>query len=471
MGRGRVLKISELRKLTLLEIARAIREQETSSTEIVEVLLEQIRRTDSKIRAYVTVCGNSATKLAEVGDRQLRSGVDLGPLHGIPVAIKDNFETKGIRTTCGSMLLKDYLPSADCTAVKRLKSAGAIVLGKLNTHEFALGGVTPPTRNPWDINRIPGGSSGGSAAAIASSSAIATIGSDTGGSIRIPASFCGVVGLKPTYGRVSRNGLFPESWSLDHVGPITRRAEDAALMLSIIAGRDDLDPMSSERPVPEYVRVLRNGISGLRIGVPKSYFFDHCDREIRKAVYSAIDVLRTLGCTTDEFEFPHIHEIMAAHRIIDRCESSAYHERTLAEKPNDFAPDVRLLLEEGLLLPATYYIQAMRFRAMVFPKILNIFKRFDVIVTPTEPMVAPKIGVSKVRFGEVEELVSRAVAQYTAQFNLLGLPALSVPCGFSSNGLPIGLQIIGSAYDESSVLRVGFEYERATEWYLRSPKT
>jgi len=463
------MKISELRTLSLREMGVQIREGKTTSSEITRLLLEQIHRTDSKLRAYVTVCEEAALEQAETADLQLKAGRDLGVLHGIPVSIKDLFETEGVCTTCGSKLMQDYVPKSDCTVVKRLKQEGAIVLGKTNTHEFALGAITPPTRNPWDLNRIPGGSSGGSAASIAACSSIAATGSDTGGSIRIPCSFCGVVGFKPTYGRISRAGVFPESWSLDHIGPITRGVEDMALMLTIIAGRDELDPTSSEEPVPDYLRQVREAISGLRVGVPTNYFFERCDNEVSESVQSAIGLLGQLGCRRVDFEFPRTPEILAAHIAIDQSESSAYHKDSLARRPSDFQPDVRLLLEQGLFIPAVYYIQAQRFRGLIFREVMKLFERFDVIVTPTQPMTAPQIGQQKIKFADAEETVDSAVSRFDAPFNLLGLPALTVPCGFSNAGLPIGMQIVGRAFDESTVLRVGYAYENATDWHSRFP--
>jgi aspartyl-tRNA(Asn)/glutamyl-tRNA(Gln) amidotransferase subunit A len=464
------LRVDELRKLTLLEIAQKIRSQETCSSEIIRLALEQIHRTEGKLRAYVTVCEESAVELAEAADLQLRAGQDLGPLHGLPVSIKDLYETKGIRTTCGSKLMQNYVPKSDSTVVNRLRLNGAIVLGKTNTHEFALGGITPPTRNPWNLNHVPGGSSGGSAAAVAASSALASTGSDTGGSIRIPASFCGVVGLKPTYGRVSRAGIFPESWSLDHAGPITNRVEDAALLLKIMAGHDELDPTSSKLPVPDYVEQLSRDMEGVRIGVPTNYFFDQCHENVNAAVRSAIDLLKDLGCSTTEFEFPHIPEIMAAYTTLDSCEASAYHEREIEERADDFQPDVRLLLETGLFIPATHYIQAQRIRGMIFPVIMDLFRKFDAMITPSEPMVATKVGQQTVKFGDAEESVDSAVVRYLAPFNLTGLPAISIPCGFSKDGLPIGMQIIGRAYDETTVLRIAHAYEQSTDWHLKAPQ-
>jgi aspartyl-tRNA(Asn)/glutamyl-tRNA(Gln) amidotransferase subunit A len=465
------MKLTELRTLTIRQIASQIREGKTSPTEITKLMLERIKRTDAQVKAYVTVLGEAELlKQAEAAELHLRSGCDLGPLHGIPVSIKDLFETEGIRTTCGSRLKQDYVPKTDCTVVSRLKSAGAIILGKTNTHEFALGGVTPPTRNPWHTQHIPGGSSGGSAAAIVACSAIVATGSDTGGSIRIPASFCGVVGLKPTYSRVSRAGVFPESWSLDHVGPIARRVEDSALMLKVMAGYDRSDPTSSHRRVPDYVERIQHGVRGLRVGVPGNHFFEHCDREVSDAVSSALEVLKELGCQLVDFEFPYLPEIMAAYTTIDSCESSAYHERELADRAEDFKPDVRLLLEQGLFIPATYYIQALRVRAMVFEAITNVFQKFDVIVTPSEPVVAPAVGQGTVAIEKYEETVDGAEVRYLAPFNLTGLPALSIPCGFSRSNLPIGMQIIGDAFDESTVLRVGNAYESETDWHLKFPQ-
>ena len=452
----------------MLEIAAKIRSHETSPVEVVRLILEQIKRTDRKLKAYTTVCGESAVRLAEGAEAQLRGGHDLGPLQGIPVSVKDLYETEGIRTTCGSKLLQDYVPNTDSTVVSRLKQAGAIVVGKTNTHEFALGVTTPPTRNPWNLDHVPGGSSGGSAAATAVTSAVASTGSDTGGSIRIPSSFCGVVGIKPTYGRVSRAGIFPESWSLDHAGPITKRVEDSALLLRVMAGRDELDPTTSHLPVPDYVEELKREAHGVRIGVPKNFFFEQCHDDVQAAVRNAIDVLKGLGCSTTEFEFPHASEIIAAATALDFCESTARHERDIAQRAGDFQPDVRLLLETGLFIPATYYVQAQRVRAMAFREVMNLFREFQVMIAPTEPMVATKVGQQTVMFGSVEESLDSAACRYLYPFNLTGLPALSIPCG-QSGGLPIGMQIVGKAYDEATVLRVGQAYEQATDWHLKTP--
>lgn len=404
-----------------------------------------------------------------MAEQEVESGAKLGPLHGIPVSVKDLFETKGIKTTCGSRLMPDYVPNADCTVVKRLKQAGAIVLGKTNTHEFALGVITPPTRNPWNPECIPGGSSGGSAAAVAVSSAVATTGSDTGGSIRIPASCCGVVGLKPTYGLVSRAGVFPESWSLDHVGPITKRVEDAALMLSIMAGYDEADPTSVQASPVDYVASVYDKPHAVRIGVPKNYFFDGCEERVRKLVLDALKDLEGLGFSIVEFEFPHMQEIMFSYRAIVQSEASSFHETTLNKRAAELVEDARLFLETGLFIPATAYIRAQRVRAWVFTQIQNLFRDLDAIATPTLPELAPEVKALPIDLVERRRKISGPMSQYVSPFNLTGLPAMSVPCGFI-DGLPVGLQLISKAFDEQKLLRIGYAYQQATDWHLRFPE-
>ena len=418
----------------------------------------------------MTVCREDAIRQAHLAEKEVKSKSAVGSLHGIPISIKDLFETEGVKTACGSRLMAQYVPNVDCTVVKRLKQAGAILLGKTNTHEFALGGITPPTKNPWNLEHIPGGSSGGSAAAVAISSAIAATGSDTGGSIRIPASYCGIVGFKPTYGLVSRAGVFPESWSLDHVGPMTKRVEDAAFMLAAMAGYDPSDPASSHALIPQYHNFLHANLERTRIGIPRNYFFDGCDEQVSKLVLNAIEKLESLGCKRVEFEFPYLDEIMAAYTTIVLAEASSVHEMNLRKATNEFREDSRLFLEEGLFIPATYYIQAQRIRAMVFPKISQLFRDFDAIITPTQPMVAPESNSQPsikdaAKLGEIDF----AMVRYLAPFNLTGLPALTVPCGFSE-GLPVGLQIVGRVFDETTVLCIGYAYQQATDWHLRFPE-
>jgi aspartyl-tRNA(Asn)/glutamyl-tRNA(Gln) amidotransferase subunit A len=456
-----MMNLAELRKNTLLDISSLLKRGEITSLELVELILEQIRRTDDKIKAYVTVCAEASRKSGARADRELKTGKAKGMLHGIPISIKDNIETKGIPTTCGSKLLGDYVPDQDATVVSRLKSSGSIILGKLNLHEFAQGGVSPPTRNPWNLERTAGGSSGGSGAAVAATSTLAATGTDTAGSIRMPASVCGVVGLKPSYGRVSRMGVFPASWSLDHVGPMTRRVEDAAVLMTIMAGYDELDPTTVRSPVPNYIRAARNdNLREVTIGVPKNYFFEGCDKRIRKAIFRAIDLLSGLGCNTEEFIFPNGKEIMAARLALDMCESTSFHLQWLSgPKSKKYQPDVREYLEQGLAIPAVHYIQALRYRSEALRKFQTLFQKFDVMITPTEVMLAPPYG---------EKVNDNSIMQCTGPFNFLGFPALSIPCGFS-DGLPIGLQIIGQLFDESRVLQIGNAYEKATRHYLSAP--
>jgi aspartyl-tRNA(Asn)/glutamyl-tRNA(Gln) amidotransferase subunit A len=461
----------DARSLTAYSAAAMIREGQLTSEAVVEALLARIDATDDRVMAYITVCRDSALKEARKADARLKEKKQrrVGPLHGVPVSVKDLIETKGIRTTAGSKLLPTYVPNRDATVVERLKAAGAIVIGKTNTHEFALGGVSPPTRNPWNLGRIPGGSSGGSAAAIATGSALTSLGSDTGGSIRIPASYCGVVGLKPTYGRVSRTGVFPESWSFDHVGPITRTVQDCALVLGVIAGRDPLDTTTSGRPVPDYLSDMQPDIEGLRVGVPENYFFEPIERGVRSAVNRAIKDLARLGAKVEHFHFPMADEILGAHTIIDLAESSAYHEDSFRERAGDYQPDVRALLEQGFLIPAVDYIRAQRWRGVFFPRMRSLFKEIDLIVTPSQPMTAPKHGAGTLTLDGREIDVNMAMTRFMAPFNFTGQPALSINCGFS-NGLPVGLQIVADHFEEGKILSAATAYERATRWHLHQPE-
>jgi aspartyl-tRNA(Asn)/glutamyl-tRNA(Gln) amidotransferase subunit A len=350
-----------------------------------------------------------------------------------------------------------------------LKQAGAILLGKTNTHEFALGVITPPTRNPWNPECIPGGSSGGSAAAVAASSAVAATGSDTGGSIRIPASCCGIVGLKPTYGLASRSGVFPESWSLDHVGPITKRVEDAALILSVMAGYDENDPSSAQVSVPDYVASLDDKLHALSIGVPNNYFFDECNERVRDLVLGALKKVEEFGCKIAEFEFPYVAEITSAYRAIVLSEASSFHEITLSKRATELGEDSRQFLDAGLFIPATTYIKAQRIRAWVFEETQKLFRKFDAIVTPTLPMVAPEVKALPTDLTERRRKISSPMSRYVSPFNLTGLPAISIPCGFT-NGLPVGAQLISKAFDEITLFRIGYAYQQATDWHLRFPE-
>ncbi|MDA4130814.1 MAG: amidase family protein, partial [Thaumarchaeota archaeon] len=378
----------------MLELSKSIKRGDLSSLELFSILLEQIRRTEKKVKAYVTVCYKSARIQAEVSDRELKLPESRKKvLLGIPLSFKDNFETKGIRTTCSSQILRNYVPKHDATVVARLKSQGAIVLGKLNMHEFAQGPITPPTRNPWNLEHISGGSSGGSAAAVAASSAVAALGSDTGGSIRGPAAFCGVPGIKPTYGLLSRHGLIPASWSLDHAGPICRRVEDIALLMMLMAGADPLDPSTSSKAVPHYLKEIEKDLKHVRIGIPRNHFFNVLDKRISKTITRAIDLLiDDLGCIPVEFDFPDPSKMLQARLTIDSSESAAYHSKWMATSEKRYQPDVRAALRQGARISAVDYIQALRYRTVALERFLPLFKKFDVMITPSVITLAPRVG-------------------------------------------------------------------------------
>jgi aspartyl-tRNA(Asn)/glutamyl-tRNA(Gln) amidotransferase subunit A len=465
------MRISELRELTLVKAVSAVKSRRLSPVELSERLLERAKQTESEIRAYLTF-NEDLLAQAQASEEKIRQKKKLRVLEGIPITVKDLIRTKGIRTTAGSKLLSDNIPDYDATVVRKIKGSGGLVFGKSNTHEFALGGVTPPTKNPWDRNFIPGGSSGGSAAAIAASSALASLGSDTGGSIRIPACYCGVVGLKPTYGRVSRFGVYPESWSLDHVGPITKTVEDAALMMNVISGFDRMDPNSVRAPVPNFTAPLRKSIKGLKIGIPENHFYTHVQDDVLRTVKEAIRQLERLGAHLDYFEFPSLKAIMAAYDAIDTAEVSSFHEDLYRERKSEYQPDVKSYIELGFTVTAVQYLKAQRLRAFLTSKLRELYSKFQVIVTPTQPMPAPALKASMITYPDgFEENELNAMVRFLAPFNLTGLPAISVRCGFASSRpkLPIGLQIIGDLFDEATVLRVAYAYERSTNWNEELP--
>ncbi|MHB8576812.1 MAG: amidase, partial [Dehalococcoidia bacterium] len=406
---------------------------------------------------------------------EIAAGKVRGPLHGIPIGLKDLYATAGIRTTGGAKILDDWVPEQDCTAARKLREAGTVLLGKLNTHELAYGVTTDnphygATHNPWKLDRIPGGSSGGSGAAIAAGLAAGTLGTDTGGSIRIPASLCGCVGLKPTYGRVSKAGVLPLSFVFDHPGPITATVEDAAIVLQAIAGYDPADPATAPVPVPDYTAALSGGIKGLRVGVPRDYFFDRLDNEVRAAVEAALNVLRGLGAEVRDVSVDggEIEAAVGALFGFVLSEAKEYHAKAWAERPQDFGSDVAAIFsQQGPDAPRM--ASALRANYALTAAMRQTLEEVDVLVTPTTPTPATRIGQQTVSYGGGEDPVIFAMIRFTAPFNGTHLPALSLPCGFSSEGLPIGLQIAGRPFDEATVLRAGHAYEQATEWHRRRP--
>jgi aspartyl-tRNA(Asn)/glutamyl-tRNA(Gln) amidotransferase subunit A len=463
----------DLSALTIARAAQALRAGELSPLELTETYLRRIERLNPRINAYITVTAERARADARRATEDFVAGRIRGPLHGIPVALKDLFETQGIRTTGGAKIHADYVPAQDCTVAKRLRDAGTILLGKLNTHEYAYGVTTNnphfgPTRNPWNLAHIPGGSSGGSGAAIAAGLATATTGTDTGGSIRMPASVCGVVGLKPTYGRVSKAGVLPLSYLFDHAGPITRTVEDAALVLNAIAGYDPEDATTVRTPVDDYTRELGAGLRGLRIGIPRAYFFDRLEDEVRAAVEQAIAELHRLGADVRDVVIPGVEQGFNAIFGLVLSEAQEIHAHALRTRPADFGADVLELLSPPAP-DAMSLMLGLRARDALTVEMRTALESVDALVTPTTPIVAARIGQENIRYGGVEESVFGAMIRCTGPFNITGLPALSLPCGFTRAGLPVGLQIVGRPFDELTVVRVGHAYERATDWHERVP--
>jgi aspartyl-tRNA(Asn)/glutamyl-tRNA(Gln) amidotransferase subunit A len=399
----------------------------------------------------------------------------LPPLAGVPVALKDLVSVKGGQCTAGSRILEGYRAPYDAHITERLRESGAVILGKTNMDEFAMGSSTEhsaygPTRNPWDLARIPGGSGGGSAAALAAFEAPLALGTDTGGSIRLPAACCGVVGLKPTYGRVSRAGAMPLSWSLDHVGPLARTVRDAAVLLGVIAGADPADATASARPVPDYGRDLDRPITGLRVGVPDRYYWDGLDGEVLAAVGTAIDGLRDLGAEVADCVLPDPALLNDVANVIARSESAAVHARIARETPHALQPAVLARVEVGFHVSAHDYLQAARLRARATRTFVeDVFSRVDLLIAPTIPEPAPALAAAKA--GPPDEIVRRMgrFSRLTRPWNALGLPVLQVPCGFSADGRPVGLQLVGRPFDEATVLRVGHAYEQAAGWWRRRP--
>ncbi|MFN7994270.1 MAG: amidase [Bryobacteraceae bacterium] len=444
--------------MTLLETADALRKREVSSVVLTTAALACIERLNPGTNAMLTVMADSARERARQADVELARGEARSPLHGIPIAVKDLFYTKGVRTTGGSKLFANFVPDYDAAVVERLNDAGAVLVGKTGLHELAYG-ITSSNphfgviRNPWDRDRIPGGSSGGSGTSVASGMVFMAMGSDTGGSIRIPASYCGTVGLKPTFGRVSRYGSFPLGFSLDHMGPLTRSVRDAAAVLEAIAGYDWRDDSTSRHPVESYVPAAEPSIRGVRVGMPENFFFERVDAEVEKAVRATFKTVESMGAEVVPVRVPDMAAINTVARIILLAEASAGLEPHL-ERRDQFGADVLALLDQGRLIPATDYVNAQRLRRRMQTEFNALFSRIDCLFTPTTPITAPRIGETTATIGGETEDVRLATTRFMRGVNLLGVPAISVPCGSDRHGLPIGLQIIGKAFGEALILRV-----------------
>jgi aspartyl-tRNA(Asn)/glutamyl-tRNA(Gln) amidotransferase subunit A len=454
---------------TILQVADLFRNKKLSPVELTQNCLARIERLNPVLNAFITVTADSALVEARQAEAEIQSGNWRGPLHGIPLGLKDLIDTAGVRTTAASALFKDRVPTEDAKIVSRLKTVGAVLLGKQNLHEFAYGGSSVisyygASHNPWNLAHIAGGSSGGSAAAVSAGLCYGAIGSDTSGSIREPAGFCSVVGLKPTYGRVSLRGVIPLSPSLDHVGPITRTVADAAVILQAIAGFDAKDATSADVAVPDYISALGQDLKPFRIGVPRKLFFDDLDPEIALAVDGALTVLRNLGGETPEIELPATTD-----RTLQNAESYAYHAQYVARSPELYQEETLRRIEAGADVGAEELAQRREELRQARLEIAHVFENVDVLVTPTTPVPAPTIAEL---LQAPEQLRPRELLllRNTRPFNVWGLPAISLPCGFTASGLPIGLQIIGPHWQEARVLRIAGAYEAASEWHQRKPQ-
>jgi aspartyl-tRNA(Asn)/glutamyl-tRNA(Gln) amidotransferase subunit A len=456
---------------TIQTLARAIAARKISPVEATRACLERIAQLDGAIHAFITVDADGALATARALQDELAAGRSRGPLHGVPLAYKDLCHVPGLPTTCGTKTREYFTSPNECTAAARLRAAGAVTLGKLNMTELALGPFGDnahhgDVRNPWKLDHCAGGSSSGSAAAVAAGFALGTLGSDTGGSIRLPAACCGVVGLKPTYGRVSRAGVMPLSWSMDHLGPLTRTVADAAILLEVVAGHDPADATSSRRGVPYYQRMLESPIAGLRVGVPENFYFDELAPEMDASIRAAATVLGGLGALVVPVRVPDPRTLTDIGNVISRSESAALHARLVRDRPHELQPAVRARLEIGFHISAHDYLQALRLRSRLAREfIAEVFAEVDALVVPVIPEPAPVLQT--VKSGSVDDLVGRMgrFSRLTRPFNALGLPALSVPCGFSADGRPLALQIVGRAFDEATILRLGHAYQQATTWH------
>ena len=481
-----------LSELTLHEAGQRLRAREISSRELTEAVFQRISDTEGKLHSYITLCHQTALEQAMKADERINKEDHLHPLLGIPIAVKDNFLTQGIKTTCASRILGEFIPPYDSNTATKIREAGAIITGKTNLDEFAMGSSAEnsaffPTRNPWDTSRVPGGSSGGSAAAVAADQCIAAVGTDTGGSIRQPAAFCGIVGLKPTYGRVSRYGIVAFASSMDQVGPMTKDVRDCALMLAAIAGYDPRDSTSVNQSVPTYIDELNADVKGLRLGIPKEYFVSGMQPEVQQGVRDAVRQLERNGAVLQEISLPHTEYAVAVYYIIATAEASSnlarydgmrYGYRApgndltdtyMLSREQGFGPEVKRRIMLGTYVLSAgyyeaYYLKAQKVRALIKKDFDEAFNTCDAIITPTVPTTAFKIGE------KTQDPLQMYLSDiYTISVNLAGVPALSLPCGFDSHGLPIGMQIVGKRFDESTVLNIAFAFEQQSEWHKRKP--
>ncbi|GJM16142.1 MAG: glutamyl-tRNA(Gln) amidotransferase subunit A [Thermodesulfobacteriota bacterium] len=484
----------ELPFLTIKQASNLIKQKELSPLELTKSILERIQEKDERLNTYITVLSEKALESAKKAEEEISSGNYLGPLHGIPLGLKDIFVTKDITTTCGSKMLENFIPPYNATVTQKLLDSGAVILGKNNMDEFAMGSSTEtsyfgPTANPWDLKRVPGGSSGGSASATAASLCLGSVGTDTGGSIRQPAALCGVVGMKPTYGRVSRFGMIAFASSLDQAGPLTNTVEDTAIILSAISGADPKDSTCLDIPVPDYTQSLKSDLKGLKIGIPKEYFVEGMDKDVEDASKKAISEMENLGAEIVEISLPHTQYAVLTYYIIAPSEASsnlarydgvkygfrAEDTQTLREmyfktRAQGFGDEVKRRIMLGTYALSSgyydaYYLKAQKVRTLIKNDFDEAFKNVDAIVAPTTPEVAFKIGE------KTQDPIKMYLSDVlTIPCNIAGLPGISIPCGYSSNGLPIGIQVLAKPFDEETVIHVAHAYEQNTNWGEKRPE-
>lgn len=466
--------IQEVIGLQLAQASKLIASRELSPVELVDACLEQATLVNERINAYIGIFYEEAREAAKASELLLRAGRWLGPLHGIPIGLKDNIRLKDKVATAGSQILSTAICVEDATVAKKLLGSGGVFVGKTNMHEFAWGVTSEnphfgTVRNPWNTDRIAGGSSGGSGAAVASRTCLAALGTDTGGSVRFPAALNGIVGLRPTLGRVSNHGIIPMAWSLDTVGAMARTVTDCALVFQSMAGHDPRDPSSALRAVDNYTAELSKGIKGVRIGVLSEHRSRYTEKCVQQAVAAACDMLEQLGASIVVIDINHWELKKSAQLIIQAAEASTFHQKWLRERYEDYGEDVRSVLAMGEMVPATQYIQAQRYRRLLRTEVLEAFRKVDAIVTPMVPFTAPRLGERKVNIEDRPIDMSSAIVEYANLASLSGVPALSVPCGYDESGLPIGMQIMGRPFEEATLFRVGTSFQDATEFHKRKP--
>ena len=466
---------SEPALMSLTSVARAIAKKQVSSREVTRSCLHRIAEWQPRLNAFMTIESESALVAADEADASLAKGNSRGVLHGVPLAHKDMYYEAGKVVTCGSRIRRDFVAKTTATALQRLKEAGTVRLGSLQMVEFAYG----PTghnvhygavHNPWNVEHITGGSSSGSGSAVAARLTFAALGSDTGGSIRMPAHFCGVTGLKTTVGRVSRAGAMPLSQSLDTVGPLAQTVEDCALLLTVMAGADPEDPTASTLPVPDYLAATKGSIKGLKIGLPTAFYVDDLDAEVARVLDETIAVLKKQGAEIVQVELPDQRQLTAACQLVLAAEAAAFHKRWMIERPQDYGPQVLMRLQNGLAIPAVSYLEAMRWRGPALAAYLAAVSGTDAVLAPVAPVPAPTIAESDVGNSDGAEAVIQRLTRFTRPVNYLGLPSLSIPTGFTRNGLPVGMQLIGRAFDEATLLQIGAAFQRATDFHARVPE-